>query len=317
MRMGLFERYAFLTVAVVLQAPAQVGADETAPRATALAARSRSTAAPEIESVAVGSGRACVPSPDGSSGFTGSVRAPLFIDRVWTRAGQIWFGDVLFGPIGHIDVPAGVSVTGRFSSGFWPIDTVQVVGSSISFRSGRGRSGAIHLHGPDVALRQSDSLPAGTYLVAVTGTPSGLVFRASNGVSVEVAVFPPRSCDEPDGRAQVLEEGEFPDQTCPSHFARIWADGGRCINIACANRGGSSHVEAVANSVAEVECARYCERFKCTYMYKFTPCLRAGCGRNLNCPNECPNLDFCQASTPEDDPPKFNCFCFSRPDAGT
>ena len=298
MRRSLFQRYAFLTLAAVLQAHSRAGADEMAAGATSLATRS------------------CSPSPDGSSGFTGSVRAPLFINRVWTRSGQIWFGDVLFGAIGHIDVPAGVSVTGRFSSRFWPIDTVQVVGNSISFSSGRGLPGAIHVHGTDVSLRQSDSMPAGTYLVAVTGTPSGLVFRASNGVSVEVAVFPPRSCDEPDGRAQVLEESEFPDATCLSHFARIRADAGRCIN-ACENQG-SAYVQTVANSVAEVECARYCQRFSCTYLYKFTPCLNFGCRRAIqSCPNECPNLDSCMATTLEDDPPKYNCFCYPRPDGGS
>jgi hypothetical protein len=313
--MGLFERYAFLTLVAVLQAPAQAGSVETEPRAPALAARPGSTAVPEPKSVAVDSGQSCVPSPDGSSGFTGSVRAPLFINRVWTRAGQIWFGDVLFGPIGHIDVPAGVSVTGRFSSGFRPIDTVQVVGSSISFRN--VAAAGVHVRGPDVALRQSDSLPAGTYLVAVTGTPTGLEFRASNGVSVEVAVFPPRSCEEPDGRAEVREEGEFPDQTCASHYARIVATGGRCTNVACESDTGSSYVRTVANSVAEVECARYCARFNCTYIYSFTPCLNSGCRRSVSCPSECPNLDFCQAATVEDDPPKFNCGCFSRPDAGS
>lgn len=332
-RPGSFERYAFLASAALFLALAPAcagdiaagdatgvggaGLDEGASRSTL----SSSTAAPEWGAVAAGSRRSCPPAPDGgtseSSGFTGSVRAPLFINAVWTRSGQIWFGDVLFGPIGHIDVPDGVSVNGRFSSRFWPIDRIQVAGSSIVFHSVRGRSGAIHLRGSDLSLGQSDSLPARTYLVGATGTPTGLLFFASNGASIAVTAFPPRSCDEPDGRARVLEEGEFPDQTCASHYARIWADGGRCINIACQNRGGSSHVEAVANSVAEVECARYCQRFSCTYLYTFTRCLHAGCGRNAACPSECPNLDFCQASTPEDDPPKFNCACFSRPDAGS
>jgi hypothetical protein len=319
-RVGLLERYAFLTFAALLVVPGQVWGDGAA-GGTALGTHSRSTMAPELEAGAAGSERSCGSAPDGgtsgSSGFAGSVRAPLFINKVWTRPGQIWFGDVLFGSIGHIDVPPGISVTGRFSSRFWPIDTVEVVGISIGFRSIHGRSGAIHIRGPDVSLRQTDSLPARTYLVGVTGTLTGLLFRASNGASVEVAVFQSRSCEEPQAKVQVLEEGEFPDQHCQSHYARLSAEGWRCIGIACANRGGNAYVETVANSAAEVECARYCQRFSCGYIYKQTPCLRSGCGRSPSCPDECPNYDWCQATTQEDEPPQFNCFCFTRPDAGS
>jgi hypothetical protein len=308
-RPASFERYALLTSAALLLVllPVRAADREDGKTGSGSGDSERS------------SERSCRPGQgSGSTSFSGSVRAPLFINKVWTRHGQIWFGDVLFGAIGHIEIPDGVSVDGKFSSRFWPIDVIQVVGSSIVFQSGRHRSGSIRLTGPDVSLGQDGPLPAGTYLVGATGTPTGLLFHASNGVSIAVVAFPPRGCEEPDGRANVLEEAEFPEENCLTHFARIWSDGGRCTSIPCASRGGSAYAETVANSVGEVECARYCQRFSCSYVWKFTPCARAGCGRAINsCPDGCENLDFCQAYTQEDDPPKYNCFCWPRPDAGS
>jgi hypothetical protein len=133
-RPASFERYALLTSAALLLVllPVRAADREDGKTGSGSGDSERS------------SERSCRPGQgSGSTSFSGSVRAPLFINKVWTRHGQIWFGDVLFGAIGHIEVPDGVSVDGKFSSRFWPIDVIQVVGSSIVFQSGRHRSGSI------------------------------------------------------------------------------------------------------------------------------------------------------------------------------